>query len=76
MTLEHVVVYGGIVVGIWLIGIITFLAAGQRHGPVLHLDVRRGAARTRARPSVAPGQVASATRPGTAREGLASSPVA
>ncbi len=50
MTLEHLVVYGGIVVGIWLIGIITFLATAQRHGPALHLGVRRGAATTRYAP--------------------------
>ncbi len=50
MTLEHLVVYGGIVVGIWLIGIVTFLATAQRRGPALHLDARRDAARTRNAP--------------------------
>ena len=38
MTLENLVVYGGIVLGIWLIGIVTILVADRRRRPVLQLD--------------------------------------
>jgi hypothetical protein len=50
MTLEHLVVYGGIVVGIWLIGIVASLARARKHRSALHLDMRHGAPRTRHAP--------------------------
>jgi len=47
MTLENLVVYGGIVLGFWLIAIVTFLAAAPQHRSGLRLDERRGAHETR-----------------------------
>ena len=43
MTLENLVVYGGIVLGFWLITIVTFLATAPQHRAGLHLDEQRGA---------------------------------
>ena len=45
MTLEHLVVYGGIILGIWLVGVLTLLIAPHQHRSVLHDDARRGAQR-------------------------------
>jgi hypothetical protein len=50
MTLENLVVYGGIVLGFWLIGTLTFLTTGHHHRAVLHLDARHGAQETRYAP--------------------------
>ncbi len=50
MTLENLVVYGGFVLGLWLTGILTFLAVGHRHRTVLRLDARRRAHETREAP--------------------------
>ena len=50
MTLEHLVVYGGIILGSWLLAIVTFLATANRHGSVLDLDAKREAQETRYAP--------------------------
>ncbi|HET6438547.1 MAG TPA: hypothetical protein VFG59_10830 [Anaeromyxobacter sp.] len=47
MTLENLVVYGGIVLGIWLIGVLTSLATAHGHRPVLRLGMRGGAQENR-----------------------------
>jgi len=50
MTLENLVVYGGIVLGFWLIAVLTFLATGYNHRAVLRLEARRGSQGTRGAP--------------------------
>ena len=50
MTLQNLVVYGGIVLGFWLITILTFLATAHHHRTALHLDARREAQETRYAP--------------------------
>jgi hypothetical protein len=50
MTLENLVVYGGMVLGFWAIGTITLLATGHRHRTVLDLGARRGAGAKRHAP--------------------------
>jgi len=47
MTLESLVVYGGIALGFWLIAVLTFLVTAHHHRAVLRLDERRGAGETR-----------------------------
>ena len=51
MTLENLVVYGGIILAFWLIAILTFQATAHHHRAVLHLNERRGAQQTRNAPA-------------------------
>lgn len=51
MTLENLVVYGGIVLCFWLIATLTFLATGHRQRAVLRLDARRSAPEAGAEPA-------------------------
>lgn len=74
VTLEHLVVYGGIVVGIWLIGIVTLLATARQRRSVLHLDMQSRTRRTQesgTRGSAVRGWVAPTTPSGTADQSLA-----
>ncbi len=50
MTLENLVVYCGIILGFWLIAILTFLATAHHQSTVLRLDERRKAGETRYAP--------------------------
>jgi hypothetical protein len=71
MTLEHLVVYGGIVVGCWLIGIVTFLAFARQHRPVLRLDMQSRPRESATRGSAVRGWVTPTAPMGTADQGLA-----
>lgn len=51
MTLENLVVYGGIILGFWLSATLTFLATGHRQRAVLRLDAQRGAQEADAEPA-------------------------
>ena len=51
MTLENLVVDGGIILGFWLIATLTFLATGNRQRAVLRLDEQRGAQEANAEPA-------------------------